>query len=75
MLNNPLNDTTMDLAGFLNFPDLLGVKQVSRDSPSTDKEETNTTQRRQRRYSTGTRKEDQGLTALLATLSGSHIHH
>ena len=32
ILNNPSNDISMDLANFLNFPDLLDIKQKNHAS-------------------------------------------
>ena len=38
MTNTPSNDTSMELAKFLNYPDILDVTKRGADSSSTDEE-------------------------------------
>ena len=39
MLNNPANDTTMELCKMLNFPELLGVTKINQESSSANDEQ------------------------------------
>ena len=37
-MNNPENDTAMELNKLLNFPDLLDITKISQASSATDEE-------------------------------------